>query len=131
VILQRNPSRIGRRTAFTLLEVLVVVAIILVLASVATVATMSYLEDAKESKTKMNLKTVEKVAQTVLINNNGTWPDDMEARVIAKLANGEQDMFDGWGNRMTIIQNTGPDGNMRAEVTTQHPKTGETLSSWR
>jgi general secretion pathway protein G len=128
VILQRNPSRVSRRTAFTLLEVLVVVAIILVLASVATVATMSYLDDAKESKTKMNLKTVEKVAQTVITSNGGNVPDDLEAQVIRKLQNGEQDMLDGWGQRIQVTVKEDQNGQPRAQATTEYK--GMTYSSW-
>jgi general secretion pathway protein G len=129
VILQRHPSRVSRRTAFTLLEVLVVVAIILVLASVATVATMSYLDDAKEDKTKMNMKMVETAAKGILTRNNGQWPEDMDAQVIRKLSNGEQDLLDGWGNRMTIQQAQDQNGDMTVEVITTHPKTGEVMSS--
>ncbi|HVK11970.1 MAG TPA: prepilin-type N-terminal cleavage/methylation domain-containing protein [Gemmataceae bacterium] len=129
MILHHQPSRVARRTAFTLLEVLVVVAIILVLASVATVATMSYLDDAKEDKTRMNMKTVETAAKGVLTRNSGQWPDDMDAQVIRKLSNGEEGMLDGWGNRMTIQQSQDQNGDVTVEVTTTHPKTGEVMSS--
>ena len=128
MILQRNPSRVSRRTAFTLLEVLVVVAIILVLASVATVATMSYLEDARESKTKMNLVAVEKAAQGVIIHNGGNVPDDLEAQVVRKLGGGEADMLDGWGGRIQSQIKEDNYGQPKAEATTEH--NGVSYSSW-
>lgn len=128
MILHRPTTRAPRRSAFTLLEVLVVVAIILVLASFAVVGTMSYLDDAKENKTKMNLKTVEKVAQTVIVNNGGNVPDDLEAQVIKRLQNGEQDIMDGWGQRIQIAMREDQNGNTRAEATTQYK--GISYSSW-
>jgi general secretion pathway protein G len=131
VILQRHPSRVSRRTAFTLLEVLVVVAIILVLASVATVATMSYLEDAKESKTRINLKTVEKTAQGIITTHpsgENIDPSELRALVVRKLSNGETDMLDGWGGPIQVQIQQDQNGNAKAQATAEH--NGVTYSSW-
>lgn len=127
--LRRSHASVSRRAAFTLLEVLVVVAIILVLASVATVATMSYLEDAKINKTKMNLKTVEKVAEGVITNNGGNVPDDLMNETMRKLRNGPDDLLDGWGNQMSISVEADPNtGNQRVKVVANTPN--GPMTSW-
>jgi general secretion pathway protein G len=87
----------SRRRAFTLLEVLVVVAILVILASVAGIYVFKQLDDAKESKAKLDMKTLETVFEAYTARNGGTPPQSL-AELVPDLKQGQAALIDPWGN---------------------------------
>jgi general secretion pathway protein G len=67
MILQDRQLR--RRQAFTLMEIIVVVAIILILAGAGAVVLPKFLSDAKVSKAKLDIKSIETVLMKYSIDN--------------------------------------------------------------
>jgi general secretion pathway protein G len=67
-MLLRN-DRQHQRAAFTLMEIIVVVAIILILAGAGALVLPRFLEDSKESRANLDVKTLEKAASAYYVKN--------------------------------------------------------------
>jgi general secretion pathway protein G len=94
---RRNLS--GRRSAFTLLEVLVVVAILVVLASVASIAVFRYLEESREDKATLDMQALEKSYKTLVVKSGGEVNSQNFnlGMLVPYLETGEAALIDPWG----------------------------------
>lgn len=72
----RKPTLALARTGFTLMEMMVVVAILVVLAGTGSVIYLNHLNEAKRSRAKMDVKTLEQVAETYQIKY-GEYPPSL------------------------------------------------------
>jgi general secretion pathway protein G len=110
---RRNTSR----SAFTLMEIIVVVTIIMILAGSSVFIFQGVLENSKESRALMDVKSIEK-AMEVYNLRNGNYPQSIEILVerqqdgsVALLD--ERVIADPWGQHYVIEP-----GNL-------HPRTGK------
>ncbi|MBX9582407.1 MAG: prepilin-type N-terminal cleavage/methylation domain-containing protein [Gemmataceae bacterium] len=113
-------QRAARRAGFTLLEVLVVVAILVILAGVGVVATTRYLEDARKSKAQLACQGLVQAIGNYIDNpantdrSPPTGPGDLLRPPFGGtgyLKNGEQDMYDPWGQQYQFEQIQQADGS--------------------
>lgn len=118
--------RATRRAAFTLLEVLVVVAIIVILAGVGTFAYMRYLSDAKKTQAQLKAKTISTAIESYYANPNSNqqYPSQLTDLLVPPwggtsfLKNGQEDLYDPWGNQYQIQFIQGADGSTQPVVFT-------------
>src|SRR5262245_59164564 len=106
----------NRRAAFTLLEVLIVVAILVILASAASIALFRYLEDAKVSRAKADMKTIEIALKTYYTQNLERPQQGQEglASIIPLLEQGQIGLQDPWGGYYSwqLDEQQGVDGQL-------------------
>lgn len=97
-----NRSRLARRAAFTLLEVLIVVAILVILAGSASIALFKYLDDAKVGRAKNDMAAIETAINTYYLQHN-EWPDpnSLPMTVGPLLSQGADGLRDPWGGQYT------------------------------
>jgi general secretion pathway protein G len=102
-------NRLARRAAFTLMEVMVVVAILVILASVGSVAVFKYLEDANESKAKLQIANIETAVKAHKIKN-GEFPQSLEVLTVMEggkpAALDANDIRDPWGKEYQYLPGT-------------------------
>ena len=115
----RTLSRpVPRRHGFTLIEVLVVMAILVILAGVASVALFRNIEDSKKTKAQLQAQAISKVLQAYMTNpaNPMSQPPSSLQELAQPsmgtsfLPNGQQDLFDPWGNQYQVKEIQGGDG---------------------
>ena len=112
---RRSASATGRRSAFTLLEVLVVVAILVILAGVSSIYVFRYLEDAKRDKATIEAKQLEKTLKAWMVKNAGEVPDSLTVLVggdgrAAMIEGGSAALIGPWGNPYQVEVNQNSDG---------------------
>lgn len=114
--LVRTRSRMNRRSAFTLLEVLVVVAILVVLASVASIYVFRYLDDAKKDSAKLKAAAIQKAVKAYIIKYDSVPPNTM---ALINPGQGEKPFLEGgadaiktpWGGEFAISSQQRGDSN--------------------
>ncbi len=124
----------GRRSAFTLLEVLVVVAILVILATVATVATTRYIEEARKTKAQLGCVTIDKAIKAYMTSTSNPGLTDDEKLPNAPedlirpfgsassfLEGGQNDLTDPWGKRYDFERRNREDGTPYIVVKTKAP----------
>jgi general secretion pathway protein G len=120
-----NQSRLSRRAAFTLLEVMVVVAIIVVLASVASIAVLGELERAKDRKAEQDMMALEKVYKMKVLESGGNLgPDNFQIGILAdRLEQGSASFNNPYGTGQYQFRFVpGESGDMRIQFYTTNPK---------
>jgi general secretion pathway protein G len=114
---KKSPSRVARRAAFTLLEVLVVVAILVILASIAVIATQRYLEDAKKARAVMQAKSIHNALTAYMTNAANPYQEPPQSLYelvdpsqtiggSSLLKNGSEDLLDPWGKEYQVLEIT-------------------------
>jgi general secretion pathway protein G len=99
-------TRTARRAAFTLMEVMVVVAILVILASVGSVAVFKYLEEANESKARLQIANIETAVKSYKISH-GDFPQSLE--VLTQMEGGKpaaldhNDIMDPWNKEFQYM----------------------------
>ena len=104
-----TPQRCTLRSGFTLIELLIVLAIIVAIAAMVAPNLLSRQQEAKESTTLAQIKTVENAIKMKAIANDGTFPegDDAIRQLTEKSENSrgrevapylETVPLDGWNN---------------------------------
>ena len=129
----------GRRSAFTLLEVLVVVAILVILATVATIATTRYIDDAKKAKAQLGCTSISTAIEAYMNSpqNPGLTDEEKMPQDISNLynvpfggqsflRNGQSDTIDPWGKPYQFSKQYRQDGTMYILVTTHAPDQSQT-----
>jgi general secretion pathway protein G len=91
----RRVTRPGRRSAFTLLEVLIVVAIIVVLVGLGTVQVFKYLDNAKKDAAKIKATNLGQKAVAYQVRN-GAFPESLQVLVQEQLVS-QEETVDPWG----------------------------------
>jgi general secretion pathway protein G len=120
-----NQSRLSRRAAFTLLEVMVVVAIIVVLASVASIAVLGELERAKDRKAEQDMMALEKVYKLKVMETGGTLgPDSFQIEMLAdRLEQGMASLQNPYGTGQYQFRFAPSESGVpRIQFYTQNPK---------
>jgi general secretion pathway protein G len=125
--------RAANRAAFTLLEVLIVAAIIVVLAGASTLFYMRYLEDAKVSRCKADVKTIEKAAEAYEVRF-GQRPDSLQ-QLVSPPEGGKpyieaDQLKDPWGKDYQYDASGGRSGGNHPDVWTTTPDGSTTVGSW-
>lgn len=128
ILKHRSPS-IGRRSAFTLLEVLVVVAIILVLASVATVAVLQIQKENKADVAKIQATSLQTSLKTYMLKNDGNKPGSIQDILRYVDGNDPAKLNDPWGQPFQIGESDNGTGTVTYYIFTVHPETGEQIRS--
>lgn len=118
-----------KRSAFTLLEVLVVVAILIVLASVASIAVFRELDNAKESRAKLDMQALENSYKRLLLKDSTIDPTTFDIQLLAGgLEQGTQGLYDPWGNVYQFDFVMSEFGEPRIRFFTVNPKNGNQIS---
>ncbi len=134
IVTQRThlQRRAGRRSGFTLMEVMVVAAILVILAGVGSIALFSYLETAREKAAAITIHKIEEAASDYKVNH-GQFPENLqvlaqrEGTKPAKLE--ETDLLDPWGNPWVYepqtLSLTG-----RPRISVANPPSGTPIANW-
>ncbi|HEX4590046.1 MAG TPA: type II secretion system protein GspG [Gemmataceae bacterium] len=133
LIRPHQPPRASHRAAFTLLEVLIVAAIIVVLAGASTLFYMRYLEDAKVSRAKADVKTIEKAAEAYELRF-GQRPESLQ-QLSSPPEGGKpyieaDQLKDPWGKDYSYDASGGRSGGNHPDVWTTTPDGSTTIGSW-
>lgn len=117
----------GRRSGFTLVELLLVVCILGILAAVVIPNIMGHDEEARRQATRTSIGAIEQAVQIFAMRHNGKLPDTLE-----ELTAGTDDapgllkegaLNDSWGTpfgytkqgKKFKVSSAGPDGEMGTE----------------
>ena len=126
-------KRRDARHAFTLMEMLVVVAIIVMLAGLGAWGYMRYLENARESKAKLDVTHIGQAVEAYKVEM-GDYPDSLQTLTQPyenKPAPLEaKDIVDPWNQPYVYEpQNLNP-ATFRPKVYSSHPVANGTISNW-
>ena len=104
----KQQTRLVRRTAFTLIEIMIVIVIIGILASLAVPRVMDKLDQAKVETTKSNLRVLRGAVQSYKLDN-GEYPQTLDELLAKNAQNGKGYLEDralpkdGWGQDFVYL----------------------------
>ena len=134
MIVRKTIRHRGRRSAFTLLEILVVVAIIVVLAGVGGMVMLPQLERSKKNTALTQVRGALSTAVQTYYLNEGKYPDSLQALAQPTPSGGkallEPDALnDPWGHPYQYDPNGSRNSGNKPDIWTQAPD-GKTIGNW-
>jgi general secretion pathway protein G len=121
------------RTGFTLMEMMIVIAIIVMLAGLGAWSYMRYLENAKESKAKLDITKIGQAVESYKIDSQTDYPDNLQ--ILTQPTDNKpayleaKDLVDPWGQAYQYEpQNRNPN-TLRPRISSTHPST-QPIANW-
>ncbi len=139
ILTPATQRRLSRRAGFTLLEVLVVVAILVILSTVAIVATTRYLEDARKGRAQLQCRSLSTAIEAYRTNAaNPTFEEPTDLGQLLQppfggtsfLKNGQEDLYDPWGNQYQMRPFPQGDGTTIIQVYTRSKNDNTAISQF-
>ena len=131
MLVSMNRTRVNRRAAFTLMEVLVVVAIVVILASVGTLATLKFLEDAKIDTARASAQNLLTYAKTYEVKHGGDPFTDM-TQLSEYADSGNRALLDPWQQQYQFTYKVDSlSCKERLFIYTVHKTTGQVIGAPR